>query len=120
MRAWVCILSAMFGLMIPIFQVTPALLCTFRQLPPSAVITVPTYLSTAPNFKHDIGDCMKMCYEDPSCVYVISFKAGPCSINPSTGISVRVDEVHYDNVVGGDVYQLDRNETVMECPKLEE
>ncbi|KAK6020339.1 hypothetical protein OSTOST_14008, partial [Ostertagia ostertagi] len=112
-----CSIAAAFAMLLHLSQITPALFCTFRQLPPSAEIKVPTYPPSSPFFKDHIEDCMKMCYEDPSCVYVISFKNGYCSSNPSEGESMRASEVWYDQDIGGVVYQLDRNETVMMCPR---
>ncbi|KAK6026521.1 hypothetical protein OSTOST_07497 [Ostertagia ostertagi] len=100
--------------------VAPAQLCTFKQLPPSAMIKIPTVPLNSPAIKDNMEDCMKMCYEDSSCVYVISFKIGRCMSSPSGGYSWPVNTVHYGNSLGGDVFQLDRNATDKECPELGE
>ncbi|PIO71693.1 hypothetical protein TELCIR_06399 [Teladorsagia circumcincta] len=101
-------------------EITPALLCTFKQLPPSAVIKVPHYSRDLTFVKDDIRECMEMCYEYPPCVYVISYKNGPCTVNPSEGETIRVDEVTEEYGNHGVVYQLDRNATDMACPMVEE
>ncbi|KAK6029079.1 hypothetical protein OSTOST_04820 [Ostertagia ostertagi] len=109
-----------FATLLLLAKVTPALLCTFKQLPPSAIIKAPTVLSTSSSVKNNTGDCMRMCYEDPSCVYVIAYKNGICSFNPNKGNTMRVDAVFAGKSVGGDVFQLDRDTTDMKCPKLGE
>ncbi|KAK6031767.1 hypothetical protein OSTOST_02067, partial [Ostertagia ostertagi] len=111
---------AALAMLLHLSQICPALSCTFKQLPPSAMITVPHYHADSPFIKQDIKDCMQMCFENTSCAYVLSFENGKCSSDASEGNTFRVDSMMDEFGHSGVAFQLYRNATATECPTLEE